>query len=774
MTRSLCLALALTLVSSTVAAQQLVQELVPDPTKHHKFFVDKLAIDGNTAVAGDFNYMMEENCGFQEHGALQVFKKVGTEWQRAEFFRYPDDTTDVQRHGWSVALNGNVIVAATPGKRWVSGGTTLLAAGALSVYHRSSATAPFAFAGHLYAPNPAEGDQLGWPVDIASNGVYAAAVSEDHRDQIHVFQVHPTLTYLTTISYPNGAWPWKMHITSQNVLVTDSGGFPAPFAWKLNGTQATPIDTSSLGQPYDVTDADLVGDGNSVAWIVADGTWPQYLLRIAKFGADAVQSVKTYPLAPGEGASLPMTLEEDQGFFMSAGGSFVSSYKYVDGDYRYQGHVYQSPLEVRSLAFNGTDLFVGDHLPHHPGPSTCNDAIGSIWVYQPLAPTAAGPGVSTGLQPWSHTPKYNNGAAVALGGAFAVAAAPDSYRAGGPGGAALLYQKLNGAWRQVEEYVDNWSGQRGDAWSGFGASVDINANFVAVGAPWAMNWWGIETGTVHVAHRLGDTYRRGPYLDEVHTLSLEEWNEGFGAGVALSGNLLFVGAPAWAAAPGSPNAGGSVYVFEWMGTYWYPRQTLKNPNVQAYEGFGYRVAASGDHLIVGIPYRSTNGFTSNGSVEIFRRDGATGDYVSAGEFWAPFALGDWANFGNAVTIGADYAAAGSPSGTVVVYRRSGTSWAQHSGNPLTPGQFGFGSSLAIEGTSLVVGSPWENRVHRYQRVVTFGVGRWLRTGTLVGATSSFGSSVDLDAGVAMLGESYGTTAGLPIGSTYVTNFLDIQ
>jgi hypothetical protein len=774
MTRRLLLALTLTLASSTAMAQELVQELVPDPTKFHKFFVDKLAIDGDTAVAGDYNYVFEQNCGFQEHGALQVFKKVGTEWQRAEFFRYPDDNTDVQRHGWSVALEGNVLVAATPGKRWVSGGTTRLAAGALSVYKRPSATAPFTFTGHLFLPNPEEGDELGWPVDIASNGVYAAAVSKGHRDQIRIFQVHPTLQYLTTIPYPDGAWPWKMHITNQNILVTDSGFFPAPFAWKLNGTQATPVDTSLLGQPYDETVADLVGDGDTVAWLAEDGGWPQNVLRVAKFGADSVLSTATYPLPPGEGTGFQMALEEDQGLFLASGGDFVSSYKYVDGDYRYQGHVYRSPTEVRSLAFNGTDLFIGDHGPRHQGASTCDQAFGSIWVYRPLAASAAGPGLSTLLQPWSHTPMYGYGAAVAVSGSFAVATAPDTYQGDYPSGAALLYQKVNGAFRQVEQYVDNWSSQRGDPWSGFGASVDINADFIAIGAPWGMNWWGIETGTVQVAHRVGDTYRRGPYLAEVHTPSLEEWDEGFGAGVALSGNRLFVGAPAWSAGPGSPNAGGSVYVFEWMGTYWNHRQTLKNANVQAYEGFGNRVAASGDHLIVGIPYRSTNGRTANGAVEIFRRDGATGDYVSAGDFWAPFALGDWANFGNAVTIGTDYAAAGSPSGTVVVYRRNGTSWTQHAGNPLTPGQFGFGSSLAIEGTGLVVGSPWENRVHRYQRVVTFGVGRWLRTGTLVGSTSSFGTSVDLDAGVAMLGESYGTTGGLPIGSTYVTNFLDIQ
>ena len=87
---------------------------------------------------------------------------------------------------------------------------------------------------------------------------------------------------------------------------------------------------------------------------------------------------------------------------------------------------------------------------------------------------------------------------------------------------------------------------------------------------------------------------------------------------------------------------------------------------------------------------------------------------------------------------------------------------------------GFGSSLAIEGWNLVVGSPWESRVHRYQRYTSWGIGYWSRTGTLVGASSSFGSSADMVGGQVTLGESYGTIGGLSVGASHVLGFSNIQ
>jgi len=777
--RRFALPLALTLASGTVSAQERVQELIPDIDRHHKFFAEVLAIDGDTAVMGDHNYMMEGNCGQQEHGAVQVYKKVGGVWQEAEFFRYLDDNTDTQRHGWSVAIKGNVIVAATPGQRWVNGNEVRMYTGALTVYKRPDASSPFTFDGQVFVTNPDEHDNLGFHRPMASNGVYAAATSLKHSSEIQIFRVHPTRSHLTTISYPNNAEPRSLFITNQNILVADSGLSPAPLAWKLDGAQATPVDTSGLaGSPYDSTTGFLTGDGDSVAWIVRDGGWPQDLLRIAKFGPNSVVSVTTDYLPQGgigQPSELPMTLKEDQGLFFGRQSDFLSSYKYVGGSYRYQGKVFHSGLTLRSLAFNGTDLLVGDRTPQHPTNVPCGGNMGSIWVYRPMAPSSSGPGVSTKLQPWSHTPVFNNGASVAMSGSFAVSATPDTYQGDAPGGSVFLYQNVSGAWQQIEEFVDTWSGLRSAEWSGFGAAVDINPNHLAIGVPMATNMYGAQTGTVQVVRKsTNGQFFGGAWLTEVDSPSYDEAGESFGASVALAGNTLFVGAPAWGSGPGSPYAGGSVYVFTWTGSYWEYVQQIRNPTIQPYEGFGYRVSASGDNLIVGIPYRSTNGHYANGAAEIFRKDPSTGSYVSAGEFWAPFGLQDYANFGLSVSMGANYAAAGSPAGSVVVYRRSGSTWSQHPGMPITSPQWGFGTSVAVDGSGLVVGSPWESRVHRYVRITFWGAAWWSLSGTLVGPTSSFGTSVDMESGLVSIGESYGVIGNQSVGASYVLNFANIQ
>jgi len=420
---------ALALTARSASAQEFVQEIVPDPNSYHKFFGEELAVDGDTAVMGDFNYMKEGDCRYQEHGAVQVLKKVNGVWQKAEFFRYRDDIDDIQRHGWSVAIKGNVIVAATPGQHWRSGNSMIKSAGALTVYKRPNATSTFTYAGQLFLPNPEEGDQLGWPADIASNGVYAAVTSDHHHSDIRIFQVHPTMQYLTTIPHPYGAMPWRMHITNQNILVVDSGGFPTPFAWKLNGAQFTSVDTSMLGDPYsDSTTGKFTGDGDSIAWVSNYGG--SYVLRTAKFNASAVISndVQYFPaehVQTGHG-DTPITLEEGKGLFVANGsesGTFLSAYKYVGDRYRYQGILQEQPMNFRSLAFNGTDLLIGDREPHHQMNVQCDGGFGSIWVYRPLSAGIPGPGVSTSLRPWMHRPTSTNGQAVATSGSYEIGGA---------------------------------------------------------------------------------------------------------------------------------------------------------------------------------------------------------------------------------------------------------------------------------------------------------------------------------------------------------------
>jgi hypothetical protein len=88
----------------------------------------------------------------------------------------------------------------------------------------------------------------------------------------------------------------------------------------------------------------------------------------------------------------------------------------------------------------------------------------------------------------------------------------------------------------------------------------------------------------------------------------------FGHAVDLASGVLVVGAPSANWVPGNPDkppseqnhrAGGSAYVFVRSGTTWTEQQKL-HPGARQlnwYATFGYQVAVSGTHVVIGAPYQ---------------------------------------------------------------------------------------------------------------------------------------------------------------------------
>ena len=130
---------------------------------------------------------------------------------------------------------------------------------------------------------------------------------------------------------------------------------------------------------------------------------------------------------------------------------------------------------------------------------------------------------------------------------------------------------------------------------------------------------GISTITVAVTEPAGTT----TYTITVHQLAQEAYvkasNTGagdyFGYSVALSGDTLAVGAlNEDSAATGiggnqadnSAGDSGAVYVFTRSGATWTQQAYVKASNTGASDDFGTSVALSGDTLVVGGPYESSN------------------------------------------------------------------------------------------------------------------------------------------------------------------------
>src|SRR5262249_47249669 len=140
----------------------------------------------------------------------------------------------------------------------------------------------------------------------------------------------------------------------------------------------------------------------------------------------------------------------------------------------------------------------------------------------------------------------------------------------------------------------------------FGERVAVYSSSVAVTAPGYNSGQGAayvytcsETSCVERQKLLANDGRPG---------------DDFGHAVDLASGVLVVGAPSANWVPGDPNkapseanhrAGGSAYVFVRSGATWTEQQKLHPGPRQLtwYASFGYQVAASATHVVIGAPYQ---------------------------------------------------------------------------------------------------------------------------------------------------------------------------
>jgi hypothetical protein len=165
---------------------------------------------------------------------------------------------------------------------------------------------------------------------------------------------------------------------------------------------------------------------------------------------------------------------------------------------------------------------------------------------------------------------------------------------------------------------------------------------------------------------------------------------------------------------------------------------VKASNTGAFDGFGLAVDVSGNTLVVGAPFESSNatGVNGNQGNNSAAQAGAAYVFVRNGTNWSQQAYlkasnteaGD--NFGFSVAVSGDTIVIGAPyesssatsvngnqadnsasaSGAAYVFVRNGSNWSQQAylkaSNTDSDDEFGY--SVAILGDSIVVGAPYES------------------------------------------------------------------
>ena len=292
------------------------------------------------------------------------------------------------------------------------------------------------------------------------------------------------------------------------------------------------------------------------------------------------------------------------------------------------------------------------------------------------------------------------GISVAISGDWAVVGANGADDLAPTSGAAYVYSRTTSGWVEQQRL------KAGDPTNGaqFGASVAIDGNTIAIGAPYADHQGILDVGAVYIFELSGGTWSQTCKLvpnDAAIDYSL-------GWSVALSGNRVLAGAVGeWHM--GSDT--GAAYVFENTGGSWSQVAKVVASDAAAQDLFGYSVALHGDLAVVGSILADYGGFTDVGAAYLYEVQG--GQWSQTQKLVLPVPSAQQ-YYGFSVGANSDSILVGAPlsgyavtlGGAVHVYQDTGTTWVQT--QILTPPDLAtsdfFGGSFAVSGDHAVIGS----------------------------------------------------------------------
>jgi len=292
----------------------------------------------------------------------------------------------------------------------------------------------------------------------------------------------------------------------------------------------------------------------------------------------------------------------------------------------------------------------------------------------------------------------------------------------------------------------------------FGAACDLDGDLAVIGAP-------SDAGAAHVYRRVGDAWT----LEATLEAPSPEPDDHFGTSLAIDGASIVIGAPG-RDLPGKPDAG-AAYVFERVAGLW-TAQVLESQSQGVGDFFGQSVAIQQGSIVVGAPYDDALAADS-GAAYVFIRSGNVWleqQKLKAGDASAGDRLGSVAIQGDRIVAGAPHADRGIliDAGAAYVFQRQGTSWSQETRLASTrpgPGE-SFAVRVAIDGDAILVSSPLGFGVAPqagHAEVFGFDGATWSSEGRLQAADGAaqenFGSGIDLDGDLAILGARFASVDG---------------
>jgi hypothetical protein len=414
-----------------------------------------------------------------------------------------------------------------------------------------------------------------------------------------------------------------------------------------------------------------------------------------------------------------------------------------------------------SVAISGTRVVIGANFD-----STAATFAGSAYVYDLTSVTPALP-MATLINP---SPALDGafGWSVAISGARVVVGAPYDDSGAIYGGRAYVYDLTSVTPALPVATLNNPSPALGDE---FGWAVAISGARVVIGVPYD-DTGANDAGRAYVY----DLATATPALP-VATLNNPSptFDDEFGSSIAISGARVVVGTPYDdTAAAGA----GSAYVYDFTSsTPGLPVATLTNPNRVTYDLFGNSVAISGTRVVAGAP-GDFDGGTTAGNAYVY-------NLVSAVPTAPVKTLSDPSpasddGFGNSVAISGTRVVVGTAgddtgafnAGSAYVYDLASatpTVPIVTLTNPNPTPNDSFGYSVAISGTRVVVGAHDAGSAYVYDltsAVPTVPVATLNNPGPALGG-ETFGMSVAISDTWVAVGAFVVYTNGTTAGRAYV-------
>ncbi len=328
----------------------------------------------------------------------------------------------------------------------------------------------------------------------------------------------------------------------------------------------------------------------------------------------------------------------------------------------------------------------------------------------------------------------------------------------------------------MRQRVEAPVGRSGDL---FGHATAVDGDVAVVGAPHddlsvdtgsaeVLRYYGTNFGSAHVFRYDGVGWQYEQKLAAADAAA----GALFGSAVAVDGDVLVVGAGDWQ----EGLLPGSVYVFNFDGTRWVQQQKLTAPD--GYDGalFGSALDIDGDVIVAGA-YEDNHAGVDSGSAHVFQFDG--GQWQHAQKLTASDATAG-ARFGRSVAVFGESVIVGAPGvntpngdpGAAYVFHGDGSRWteAEKLLDPDADSGGGFGTAVALDGTTAVVGSP--KNLHPGSAIVYEFDGSRFRQQQLLASHDPYHGDI-FGAAVAVSGETI--AVGMPrhsskAGSVHVFSF----